>query len=181
MTEAGRYDYDAESHRIAVRMPTAVHELFTARVEDAIISELKLVREGSGVAAAFARKVHSARSATIYFPVDGAPSGTVSKHEPDASFWHTDAKYPGVILEVAYSQKRAKLSRLADDYLLDSNASVRVVVGFDIEYGEKRSRKATISVWRPHMGGTTSGNELRVTQKVIDVVRLAYTLPLLSS
>ncbi|KAF2444025.1 hypothetical protein P171DRAFT_413724 [Karstenula rhodostoma CBS 690.94] len=163
-----RYDYDVESRRIAVRMPSAVHELFTARVEDAILSQLKLIREESGEAASFARKVHSARSTAIYFPIDGAPSGTTSKHEPDASFWHTDAKYPGVILEVACLQKRKKLSRLAENYLLDSNASVRVVVGLDIEYGENISQKATVSVWRTHIVRTPNGNELRVVQEVKD-------------
>jgi hypothetical protein len=43
------------------------------------------------------------------------------------------------------------LDRLAEDYLLDSDASVRVVVGLDIEYGKKGSLKATISVWRTHV------------------------------
>jgi hypothetical protein len=147
-------------------MPTAVHELFIARVEDAIFSHLKSIREGSNDAAAFAQKVYPARSTEIYFPVDGAPPGTRSKHEPDASFWHTDARYPGVIIEVAYSQKKKRLSRLAEDYLLDSNASVQAVVGLDIEYGKKGSRRATVSVWRTYV----DGNELRVVQEVADEV-----------
>jgi hypothetical protein len=92
-----------------------------------------------------------ARSTEIYFPVDDAPSSTKSKHEPDASFWHDDAQYPGVIIEVAYSQKWKRLGRLAEEYLLDSDASVQVVVGLDIEYSKKGSRKATLSVWRTHV------------------------------
>jgi hypothetical protein len=150
-------------------MPTGVHELFIARVEDAIFSQLKLIREGSGDEAAFARKVHPARSTEIYFPVENDTS-TKSKHEPDASFWHDDAQYPGVIIEVAYSQKRKRLCRLAEDYLLDSDASVQVVVGLDIEYERKRSRQATFSVWRTHVVSTVNGNELRVTQKLADEV-----------
>jgi len=88
--------------------------------------------------------VHLARSTEIYFLVDGTPPSIKSKHEPNASFWHGDAQYPGVIVEVAYLQKM--LDRLAEDYLLDSDASVQVVVGLDIEYGKKGSRKATWSV-----------------------------------
>jgi len=88
-------------------MPTAIHELFIARVEDAIFSQLKSIRERSDDAADFAQKVYPARSTEIYFPVDNAPPGTRSKREPDTSFWHDDAKYPGVIIEVAYSQKRS--------------------------------------------------------------------------
>lgn len=107
-----------------------------------------------------------ARSTEIYFPVDNAPPGAKSKHEPDASFWHKEAKYPGVIIEVAYSQKK-RLGQLAEDYLLDSNASVQVVVGLDIGYGKKDLRRATLSVWRTHV---VNGNELRVVQMVADEV-----------
>src|SRR2546423_1520838 len=118
-------------------MPTPIHEKFIAGVEDAINNQLRLIREGSSRAATFAQKVRRAGSSYVYLPVDDAPSGAKSKYEPDASFWHDGAKYPGVIIEVSYSQKRKKLGRLADDYLLDSNGSVQVVVGLDIEYGKK--------------------------------------------
>jgi hypothetical protein len=114
--------------------------------------------------------VRIARSTEIYFPVDDAPPSTKSKDEPDTSFWHDDAVYPGVIIEISYSQKRKTLGRLAEDYLLDSDGSVQVVVGLDIEYGRKgsckstsrkstsrksTSRKATLSVWRTHVFHTT--------------------------
>lgn len=151
-------------------MPTGVHELFIDGVEDAIRSQLKTIRSGGDKAAFFAQKVRPARSTEIYFPVDNALPGTRLKYELDASFWHKDARYPGVIIEVAYSQKRKRLARLAEDYLLDSNASVQVVVGLDIEYGKKGSRKATLSVWRTYVVITAEGNELRVVQEVADEV-----------
>ncbi|KAF2004129.1 hypothetical protein P154DRAFT_519687 [Amniculicola lignicola CBS 123094] len=163
-----QYDYNANVNQLIVRMPTAIHELFVARVEDAIFSQLKSIREGAGAAAAFAQKVEPARSTEIYLLADDALPGTKSKYEPDASFWHSDAEYPGVIFEIAYSQKKKKLGRLAEDYLLDSDANVQAVVGFDIEYGKKGSRKATLSVWRTHVFNTTSGNELRVVQEAVD-------------
>jgi hypothetical protein len=120
----------------------------------------------------FAQKVRPARSTAIYFPVDGSAPSKKSKYEPDASFWHKDARYPGLIIEVAYSQKRKRLGRLAEDYLLDSNAtgSVQVVVGLDVEYGDKESRKATLSVWRTQVVNTADGDELRVVQEVEDDV-----------
>jgi len=94
----------------------------------------------------------------------------MSKHEPDASFWHDDAQYPGVIIEVACSQKRKRLSRLAEDYLLDSDASVQVVVGLDIEYGMKETSKATFSTWRTQLFDTADGDELRVVEEIADQV-----------
>ena len=77
-----------------------------------------MIRNRSDKAALFAQKVRPACSTEIYFPVDDAPPSTKSKHEPDASFWHDDAQYPSVIIEVAYPQKRKRLGRLAKDYLL---------------------------------------------------------------
>ncbi|KAH0538075.1 hypothetical protein GP486_008802, partial [Trichoglossum hirsutum] len=149
-------------------MPSSIHELLIRGVEDAIRCQLKTICSGSDAAALFAQEVDSAGSSIINFPVDGAPPTTKSKHEPDASFWHAQAKYPGVIIEVAYSQKRKKVSRLAEDYLLDSNANVQVVVGLDIEYGGKRSQKATLSVWRTHVIHTDDVDRLEVVQEVAD-------------
>ena len=166
----GRYDYNGDTYRLVVRMPTAIHELFIARIEDSILSQLKTIREGSGDAAAFARKVQPARSTEIFFPVENAPFSKQSKYEPDASFWHEDAKYPGVIVEVAYLQKRKRLFRLAENYLLDSDANVQVVVGLDIEYGKKGSRKAALSIWRTREFPTDDGPELRAVQVVADNV-----------
>lgn len=111
-----------------------------------------------------------ARSTEIYFPVEDAPRSAKSKHEPDSSFWHDDAQYPGVVIEIAYSQKNKRLSRLAEDYLLDSDASIQVVVGLDIEHGKKGSRTATVSVWLTQVLHITNGDELRVVQKTMDEV-----------
>ncbi|KAF2799726.1 hypothetical protein K505DRAFT_332307 [Melanomma pulvis-pyrius CBS 109.77] len=163
-----RYDYCGESHRLVVRMPTIVHEFFIDGVEDRIRSQLKAIRSGSDEAAFFAQKVRTARSTVIYSPVNDTPPSAKTKYEPDASFWHDDAEYPGVIIEVAYSQKRKRLSRLAEDYLLDSDASVQVVVGLDVEYGKAGSRKATLSIWRTRIAHTTNGDELRVVQETVD-------------
>ncbi|KAF2466100.1 uncharacterized protein BDR25DRAFT_336652 [Lindgomyces ingoldianus] len=156
-----RYDYNSETHRLVVRMPTGVHELFIDGVEDAIRSQLKAIRRGSDKAARFAQKVWPARSTEIEFPVEDCPTGRRSKYEPDASFWHENAQYPGVIIEVAYSQKKKRLGQLAEDYLLDSDANVRVVVGLDIEYGKKGShvlrvvQEAANEIFRDEQGIAT--------------------------
>ena len=88
-------------------MPTGVHELFLARVEDAIRSQLnqfaaEIVRQRPSHG-----KVWPALSIKTCFSVENAPSNSKSKYEPDASFWH-NAQYPRVIIEVAYSQKKRR-------------------------------------------------------------------------
>ena len=77
-------------------MPTGVNELFINGAEDEIRSQLKAIHGGLDKAALFAQKVRPSCSTEIYFLVDDAPPSTKSKYEPDASFWHEDAKYPGL-------------------------------------------------------------------------------------
>ncbi|KAH0542414.1 hypothetical protein FGG08_003169 [Glutinoglossum americanum] len=50
------YDYDGRSHRLVIRMPTGVHELFIDGVEDAIRCQLKTIRGGSDKATLFEQK-----------------------------------------------------------------------------------------------------------------------------
>ena len=47
---------------------------------------------------------------------------------------------------------------------------MRVVVGLDIEYGRKWSRKVTLSVWRTHVFHTADRDKLKVVQEVMDEV-----------
>ncbi|KAF2731036.1 hypothetical protein EJ04DRAFT_536892 [Polyplosphaeria fusca] len=144
-----RYDYNADTRRLVIQTP----------------STLKAIRSGPGPEACFAQKMWLARLAEIEFPSD-TQEGRKSKYEPDASFWHEDAQYPGVIVEVAYSQKKKRLARLAEDYLLDSDANVQAAVGLDIEYGKEGSREATLSVWRTRLFPVDEGSALRAVQEI---------------
>lgn len=146
-------------------MPTRLHELITLGVEDAIRSQLQAIGEGTDEAAPFVEKVRPARSTEILFQAENPTSSKRSKRQPDASFWHDFAQYPGVVIEVAYSQNKRKLDRLAEDYLFDSNANIRVVIGLDIGYGEKGSRKAVFSTWRPALVSTADGLELQANRQ----------------
>lgn len=158
-----RYDYDEVRHRVFVRMPSSTHKVFLEQVKDAIWSQLKAIRGGTGKTARFAQDVASGRSSQLEYPAYGK-----SKNEPDAIYWHRKARYPGVIIEVAYSEKKKNLARLADNYILNSDATIQAVIGLDIEYGKKASRKATLSVWRPRLTNTADGLELSSVEEVSD-------------
>ncbi|KAF2420943.1 hypothetical protein EJ08DRAFT_738443 [Tothia fuscella] len=151
-----RYDYNRETSRLFVRMPSTIHEYLIESIKLSIHDQLKEIRRGSGMASDFAQKIYPAGSATI--------SLQQSKYNPDASFKHRNARYPGVILEVAYSQSLKDLDRLAHTYLLDSNANIQAVVGINIQYGEDCCRKATLSVWRTRI----IGDELIVIKEPAD-------------
>ena len=75
----------------------------------------------------FAGNIENSASAEINF--EDAECGS---HQPDASFQHFEAQYPGVILELSYSQEKKNLSRLANKYILGSDADIRVVSGIDV-------------------------------------------------
>jgi hypothetical protein len=121
-------------------MPTLLQQFITDVVE-----EIKFQLTSIECApAAFAKGIGFGGSASIKFP-----DQEYSKHDPDAQFRHSKAQYPGVVIVVSYSQKRKDLARLADDYILGSDSSIRAVVGLDIEY-KASNEDATLSVWRPH-------------------------------
>ena len=140
-------------------MPSELHETFIRKVDGEIQFQLKALAAGSDSAADFARSIAPTGSRRMKFKITSEPRSQQAaasaetkpliQHEPDASFGHKDAKYPRVVIEISYSQKRKDLSRLADDYILESNGNVRIVVGLDIEYRE--SKRATLSVWRPQV------------------------------
>jgi hypothetical protein len=92
-------------------------------------------------------------------------------------YWHKNAQYLGVVLEVAHSRKAQDLNHLAEDYIADSDGSISVVLGLDIEYGKRNSSqeslKATLSVWRTELVEIDDSIQLRPVQVVKDKVCLS--------
>ncbi|KFY69202.1 hypothetical protein V496_00433 [Pseudogymnoascus sp. VKM F-4515 (FW-2607)] len=166
-----RYDYLPSISTLILRMPTATHERFITKLVHEITRQLETLASADRPSSDFARQIDACGSTTIRFPDD------YGRHDPDGSFAHTQAQFPGVVFEVSYSQKRRDLGRLADDYILGSDGNVRAVVGLDIEYqGNGRSRGksilskvATLSVWRPKITVDDDGEELSAHQEVVDV------------
>ncbi|ELR06578.1 hypothetical protein VC83_06264 [Pseudogymnoascus destructans] len=152
-----RYDYFPSANRFVLRMPTALHETFIANIVEEIQIQLKSIQ---GPAASFAKKISSRGSTSIKFRDE-----EYGKHDPDAQFQYLEAPYPGVVIEVSYSQKRKDLARLADDYILGSDSDIRAVVGLDIEYSA--NKEATLSVWRPNIETNDAGEKELVAQQTI--------------
>jgi hypothetical protein len=145
-------------------MPSTLHETLRSRITQELILQLRTIAQSSSPSAIFADNIGSYGSAEIV-----SKDSKYGLHQPDDSFQHHDAQYPGVILELSYSQKKKDLPRLADAYILGSDADIRVVVGIDVEY--QGSKKASVSIWRPHIGVDATGEtELSVIQTVTDEV-----------
>jgi len=140
-------------------MPSVLHEKLAADIIDEIRQQLRSIASEGGPAAEFAKNIRPNGSGTITF--DDSDFG---RHDPDASFQHVDAQYPGVIIEVSYSQKRKDLARLAEDYILGSDGNIRVVIGIDVDYKDK---SATLSKWQPRFQVNDAGEEELVAHQTL--------------
>ncbi|KAL6229223.1 hypothetical protein BDW75DRAFT_245926 [Aspergillus navahoensis] len=168
-----RYDYEPLKSRLAIRMPTPLHETFCAKVIREIISQLESVAKRGGNGADFAKDINYFASSRIDLPYDSSDDKTsYVRREPDASFGHPKSRYPGVVIEVCYSQKGRRIPALADDYILNSDGSINAVVFLDIEY---RGREASFSIWRPCFD--EEANELSAACTIEQVFRTTNGLP----
>jgi hypothetical protein len=140
-----RYDYFSRVERFVLRMPSDVHEFCVSSLVCEIDSQLRQYRAGGNTKSqAFAKEVRPKGSVDLELPPDD--DGHVNKHTPDGSFWHWQATWPGVVIEVAFSQSSKDLDRVAWDYVSDSNGGIQAVVGLNLNYSDKG---ASLSVWRP--------------------------------
>ncbi len=146
-------------------MPTQLHEVFIVRVVKEIECRLRAIADSETPSRSFAQKIkHNGSGRLIFQSAEDDDNQTTIKREPDAEFKHDDAHWPGVVIEVSYSQKTKALPRLADNYILETDGNIRVVVGLDLDYNTK---KATVSMWRPQYLTTQQGElELVAAQTV---------------
>ena len=84
---------------------------------------------------------------------------------PDEQFRYEETRYPGVVIEVAYSQSFKKLRRKAFDLILNSDGKIQLVIGLDIK--SQKSKSFNISAWRPGFFRFENQKALRV-KTVID-------------
>ena len=184
-----RYDWEPEEGRgrYVLRMPTAVHEIFTLKVEDGVAAGITTLadrlgesgKEDDGKVAEELKKIYKGRHTTLELRVpklenssqesaaDSNTEETVVKGSPDATFYHpSQAELPCLVLEVSYSQQQKYLPRLAESYIIDSQHAIRCVVGLDITYqshGKKKENKVDKSATVSQSG------RLRVSPKSCDL------------
>jgi hypothetical protein len=157
-----RYDYFALSGKLVLRTPTLLHGYFIEVLIRDIHRQLDRIADGSGRSAKFAKHVNNDNSPRLEYEVS---KEEISKHQPDASFRHSNAMWPGVILEVSYSQKRRDLPKLAHTYIVNSDGSTRAVVGIDLDYNG--GKEASISMWRPEYVANAAGQEELVATQTL--------------
>ncbi|KAK5143791.1 hypothetical protein LTR04_001773, partial [Oleoguttula sp. CCFEE 6159] len=164
-----RYDYDAATQYITIRMPSRIHESFIEAVAIEIHTQIQRLSQENIENTALHHILNGIRVTGSPDIILGDRSAdqkhAVTKRSPDKTFQHDEAVHPAVVMEVSYSQKRKDLPRLADSYMMDSKFNIKCVVGLDIEYkrrgrdaDEERAGEAAVSIWRP--GTEEEGDEV---------------------
>ncbi|KAI9651770.1 MAG: hypothetical protein M1829_002451 [Trizodia sp. TS-e1964] len=164
------FDYFAREDRYILRMPSSTHESCIFKIIlhlQALLAEYR--NADSAAVRAFVAKVEPAGSPDLKLSdtnddIDGA---RYNIHCPDISYRHKQATWPGVIIEVAFSQKDKKLGRLADDYILGSDGNIHAVVGIMLEY---RGQGAWVSLWRPVVRTEEGTSVLECEQVVANAI-----------
>ncbi|PLB49700.1 hypothetical protein P170DRAFT_426575 [Aspergillus steynii IBT 23096] len=147
-----RWDYDPENALLAFRMPTPVHDFFATSVAGEICKQLERIARGKDAAGEFAERIANGGSSRIFLKegsFDGHPTDLEAfpQRQPDTQFQHRDAAYPGIVLEVSYSQNAKDMWKLARQYILCSNGDIKAVIGIDLNYDG--TKESTLSLWRP--------------------------------
>jgi hypothetical protein len=133
---------------------------------------------------AAAKGIIPAGTSIIDFPV--AP-GFPDKKGPDKSFQHQQCEFPGLVIEVAWSQRKLDLPWLADQYIQRSKGEIRTVVGVNLNdiYREKRRKgaktasadaPATFSIWRAEFDNSNGQTRVSVKNSVRDQVHFPLIL-----
>ena len=159
-------------------MPTSIHESFVRRIEYEIQNQLKAFAVSESPISNFASSIAPGGSTTMHFPeekttTDEELQTPFDKHDPDISYMHIESVWPGVVIEISYSQKKKDLPRLADDYIMGSVGNIKMVVGLDIEY--RGTQAASLSIWQPQIrvSDEDGQKELFTAQTEVDKVRLS--------
>ncbi|KAG8670786.1 hypothetical protein FPOAC2_04085 [Fusarium poae] len=183
------FDYEPRRGCLAIRMPSPTHGFFAIEFRDEVCKELnQIATSRTDKIKEVTRELKSAISSRVFLrEVDEkeqldedneADDGNeynnkkeddykkyAIKREPDIQFQYPKTAYPGVVVEVSYSQNGKDLRRLAQDYILYSNADVKLFIGFDLSYDGGSS---TVSTWRPKFINDGDDEDLVTVQYVQD-------------
>ena len=143
-------------------MPALVQSLLAASLVSDILEQIFKIREGNDSTAELAKGIKS-RGSTLIKLQDG------TTRYPDAQFRRVKALYPGVIIEISNSQTTKDLAYLADQYIVETSGSVKVVVGIKLDY--RGTLKAELSLWRPQIVEESERKYLISKQEISSEVR----------
>ena len=141
---------------LVIKMPSTIHEFVSGKIKDSIKMQLAAIKENSNEPTKrLIESIGELSSRRIKF------HGSDGHRAPDGQFLIEGSYYPGVVVEVAYSQSFKSLKEKAENFIVGSNGSIQLVIGLETE----SKTPYQISAWRP--GITRSGNQDVVTMGAV--------------
>ena len=157
-------------------MPTPQHELVIAKVASEICKQLHNTQSE------LAKDIEDLNSPTLKLQYEAEdeetrePSQVESSHTPDRAIGRPGDAFPGVVLEVAFSQNFRQMKYIAEEYILGSGGNIRVVVAINMEYRNRGSKRASISIWRSNKFRGDTGPMHEAKQELNQEVCLLATM-----
>lgn len=142
-----RISYDSRTSTFVIRRPVNVHEAFKSRVSSWIQDRLRTIADSDAQLELFVEDTVACGSATVLLESPDNERMVIS-HDPDSQFKYLGTCWPSVVIELARSPGPKSLSRLARDYILQSQGYIRAVVGFELD---TQTKKVSLTVWRSHL------------------------------
>ncbi len=125
---------------LVVKVPGAIHEFIARKVNHLIETQLITIKETSNEPTKrLIQDIEQLASRRIQL------YDSNNHREPDGQFLIKGSYFPGVVLEMAYSEDFISLRTKAEDLIVDSGGHTQLVIG--LETGNNKSYK--ISAWRP--------------------------------
>ena len=161
-------------------MPSFIHETFAGRLSRDITDWFCRIRTeiepSNDRTIATVAMIDPTKSPNIRFP--GRLPGCPEQQAPDESFQHEDCTYPGLLIEVAWSQRPLELLQRAESYIKRSKGGIHTVIGVDLNdiWVERQKRRtqnqtAKFSIWRAEIDNSTGEAEISSSRSVSDQVR----------
>ncbi|KAI1345654.1 hypothetical protein F5Y01DRAFT_323007 [Xylaria sp. FL0043] len=151
--DAELYDYTADNRdknnkrkkQLAVRMPTSFHEYLAERINRAVIVQQELVLTGKAECGTgeclgpYCKDSHTKDIAQKlqlqgHHTIKSSAEAESDKKDPDLSykFDYPRSKFPGLVVEVGWSQKSSDLHKKCKWYIEKSRGEIRTVIGVDL-------------------------------------------------
>jgi hypothetical protein len=144
-------------------MPSKLHDHVAEQINRVILRQLDaFIEQGETKTAELAGNIYPLGSADVEFP--SRLTGNKNKKSPDKSYGHEPCDgYPPLVIEVAWSQNRLDLPKLAKRYIQGTKGAIRTMIGIDLQYWRPTEAApgtpASFSIWRagqPNLRGVPS-------------------------
>ncbi|KAI0976530.1 hypothetical protein F4678DRAFT_413675 [Xylaria arbuscula] len=143
-----RYDYLPSRNLFVIRMLTPLHEHVTRSFDNLVICWLKGLKQRKG-----SKEVAEAARSMVFQGSTNIPLSGIGTRQPHNSYRHNQCEFPGLVVEIAWSEPVSSLLESAEAFIKETRGGVRTVVGINLnEVYEARKVNETgdakIFIWR---------------------------------